>query len=73
MHGLGGCSKNKKHPTSLKPSHGRLQLNERFMPHHLVLKDKMELLELAQGDGVGSLVSYVQNFNRVLTMVPLKE
>jgi len=43
------------------------------MPHHLVLKDKMELLELAQGDGVGSLVSYVQNFNRVLTMVPLKE
>ncbi len=43
------------------------------MPHHLVLKDKMELLELAQGDGVGSLVSYAQDFNRMLTMVPLKE
>lgn len=43
------------------------------MPHHLVLKDKMELLELAQGDGAGSLVSYVQDFNQMLTMVPLKK
>jgi hypothetical protein len=37
----------------------KLQLNERFMPHHLVLKNMMELLELAQGDGTGSLAHYV--------------
>jgi hypothetical protein len=29
------------------------------MPHHLVLKDGMEFLELTQGDGVGSLAHYV--------------
>jgi hypothetical protein len=33
----------------------------------------MELLELTQGDGKGSLVAYVQDFNRMLTMVPLKD
>jgi hypothetical protein len=37
----------------------KLWLIEKSMPHHLVLKDKMELLELAQGDGVGSLACYV--------------
>jgi hypothetical protein len=35
-----------------------------------VLKDGMEL---AQGDGVNSLVRYVQNFNKMLIMVLLKE
>jgi hypothetical protein len=43
------------------------------MLHHLVFKDGMELLELTQGDKVGSVVSYVQNFNWMLTMVLLKE
>jgi hypothetical protein len=43
------------------------------MPHHLVLRDKMELLKLAQGDGIGSLASYVQNLNQMLIMVPLKK
>jgi hypothetical protein len=43
------------------------------MSHHLVFRDKMDLLELAQGDEVGSLVSYVQDFNWMLIMVPLKE
>jgi hypothetical protein len=37
----------------------KLQLNEKFMSHHLVLKYMMELLELAQRDGVGSLAHYV--------------
>jgi hypothetical protein len=39
---------------------------------HLVLKDKMELLELAQGDGVDSLACYVQDFNWMLIIVPFK-
>ncbi len=33
----------------------------------------MELLELTQGDDKGSLAAYVQDFNRMLTMVPLKD
>lgn len=33
----------------------------------------MELLELARGDEAGSLVNYVQDFNWMLIMVPLKE
>jgi len=33
------------------------------MMHHLVFKDGMELLEFAQGDKVGLLVNYVQNFS----------
>jgi hypothetical protein len=37
----------------------KLQLNEIFMTHYLVFKDEMEFLELAQRDGVGSLVHYV--------------
>jgi hypothetical protein len=37
----------------------KLQLNRKFMPHHLVLQDGMELLELIQGDDRGSLVTYV--------------
>jgi hypothetical protein len=44
-----------------------------FTPHHLVLWDGMELLELTQGDDKGSLAAYVQDFNRMLTMVPLKD
>jgi hypothetical protein len=42
------------------------------MPHHLVLKDGMELLDLTQGDGVGSLAHYVLDFNQRLNVVPLK-
>jgi hypothetical protein len=33
--------------------------NERFMSHHLVLKEGMELLELAQGDETNPLAHYV--------------
>jgi hypothetical protein len=40
------------------------------MPHHLVFKDGMEFLEFAQGDGVGSLVRYVQDFSWMLIIVP---
>jgi hypothetical protein len=43
------------------------------MPHHLVLKDGMDFLKLAQGDGMGSLSHYVQNFNTKLIIIPLKE
>ncbi len=43
------------------------------MPHHLVLQDDIELLELTQGDDKGLLVVYVQDFSRMLTMVPLKD
>ncbi len=43
------------------------------MPHHLVLKDGMKFLELTQGDGVGSLTHYVQDFNTKLIIVPLKK
>jgi hypothetical protein len=41
----------------------KLRLIERCMPHHLVFKDGMEFLEFTQGDGVGSLAHYVQNFS----------
>ncbi len=34
-------------------------LNKRFASHHLVLKDRMEFLELTQGDGAWSLAYYV--------------
>jgi hypothetical protein len=43
------------------------------MLHHLVLKNGMELLNLAQGDGVGSLAHYVLDFGQRLNVVPLKE
>jgi hypothetical protein len=43
------------------------------MPFHLVLKDGMELLDIAQGDGVGYLANYVLDFNQKLNVVPLKE
>jgi len=42
------------------------------MPHQLVLWDGMEFLELTQGDDKSLLAAYVQDFNRMLTMVPLK-
>lgn len=47
-------------------------MDKRFMPHHLVFQDGMELLELTQGDDIGSLAAYVQDFSRMLTMVPLE-
>jgi hypothetical protein len=39
----------------------------------LVFKGGMKLLEFAQGDKAGSLVSYVQNFNWMIIVVFLKE
>jgi hypothetical protein len=39
----------------------------------LVLWDGMKLLEPTQGDNKGSLAAYVQDFNWMLTMVPLKD
>jgi hypothetical protein len=51
----------------------KLWLDRRFMLHHLVLQDRMELLELTQWDNKGSLAAYVQDFNHMLTMVPLKD
>jgi hypothetical protein len=51
----------------------KLLLNETFMPHHLVLKDGMEFLEIIQGDGMGSFAHYVQDFNTKLIIVPFKE
>jgi hypothetical protein len=38
-----------------------------------MFKDRMELLELTQGDGVGSLVHCVQKFNMQLTFFPFKK
>jgi hypothetical protein len=49
----------------------KLWLDMRFMLHHLVLWNGMELLELTQWDNKGSLAAYVQDFSRMLTMVPL--
>jgi hypothetical protein len=46
---------------------------ETFMPHHLVLKDGMEFLEITQGDGMGSFAHYVQDFNTKLIIVPFKK
>jgi hypothetical protein len=37
----------------------KLCLDERFMAHHLMLKNRMVSLELTQGDGVKFLVHYV--------------
>jgi hypothetical protein len=51
----------------------KLQLDKRFTSHHLVLLDGMKLLETTQGDNKGSLVAYIQDFSRILTMVPLKD
>jgi hypothetical protein len=36
-----------------------LCLNERFMSHNIMLKEGIELLELAQGDETNSLAHYV--------------
>jgi hypothetical protein len=43
------------------------------MPHHLMLKDGVEFLELTQGNGVGSLAHYVQDFNTKLIIIPFKK
>ncbi len=43
------------------------------MLHRVVFKDGMELLEFAQGDGVGSLAYYVQDFSHMLIVAPMKE
>jgi hypothetical protein len=51
----------------------KLWLDGRFMSHHLVLQDGMEFLEFTQGDNKGSLTTYVQDFNRMLIMVPFKD
>ncbi len=48
-------------------------MNRRFTLHHLVLKDKMELLRPTQGDEGGSLATYMQDFNQMLIVLPLKE
>jgi hypothetical protein len=40
----------------------KLRLDKRFMSHHLVFQDGMELLELTQGDNKGLLAPYVQDF-----------
>ncbi len=40
--------------------------------HHLVFCDGMKLLELTQGDNMGSLATYIQDFSCMLIMVPLK-
>ncbi len=48
-------------------------LDGRFKSHHLVLRDGIEFLELTQGDNKGSLTTYVQDFNCMLSMVPLKD
>jgi hypothetical protein len=39
------------------------------MPHHLVLWDGMELLELTQGNNKSFLATYVQNFSWMLIIV----
>jgi hypothetical protein len=62
MHGIGGRFKKLKTSNLFEvliKEKFKLQLNEIFMTHYLVFKDEMELLELAQRDGVGSLVHYV--------------
>jgi hypothetical protein len=51
----------------------KLWLNEKFMPHHLVFKDGMELLDFTQGNGVGSFAHYVLDFSQRLNVVPLKK
>jgi hypothetical protein len=38
-----------------------------------MFRDGMELLELTQGDNKGSLATYVQGFNQMLIIVPLKD
>lgn len=37
----------------------KLQLDIRFMPHHMLLRDEMELLEFTQWDNMGLLATYV--------------
>lgn len=50
----------------------KLQLDERFMSHRLVLWDGIELLELTQGDDNGLLATYIEDFNCMLNVVTLK-
>jgi hypothetical protein len=47
-------------------------MDGKFMLHHLMLWDGMELLELTQGADTSLLVAYVQDFSHMLIMVPLK-
>ncbi len=51
----------------------KLWLDGKFIPHHLVLRNGMEFLELTQGEDRGLLLAYVQDFNCMLIMVPLKD
>jgi hypothetical protein len=51
----------------------KLRLDERLTSHHLVLWDEIELLKFTQGHDIGLLVAYIQDFNCMLTMVPLKD
>ncbi len=41
--------------------------------HHLVLRNGMEFLELTPREDRGLLLAYVQDFNCMQTMVPLKD
>jgi len=74
-YGNDGCPKRRRCLTSLKPSYGKSLSSgrTRFTPHHFVLQNGMEFLELTQGDDRGSLAVYVQEFNRMLIMVPLND
>jgi hypothetical protein len=40
------------------------------MPHHLELRDGMELLELTQGNNKSFPTTYVQDFSQMLIIVP---
>jgi hypothetical protein len=46
------------------------RLNKSFMLHCVLFKDGMEFWEFAQGDGMGSLAYYVQDFNHMLIVAP---
>ncbi len=53
---------------------GRIQVAiKSFILHHLGFKDGIEFLEFAKKDRASSLTHYVQDFNRMLTMVLLKK
>jgi hypothetical protein len=41
--------------------------------HHLVLRDVMEFLEFTQGEDRGLLATYIQDFNHILIVIPLKD
>jgi hypothetical protein len=51
----------------------KAKLNEKFTPHHQILKYGQELLRLRQSNGPRVMGRYVQTFTSLLSFILMKE